>query len=128
MKVQEAVMDDRFDEMAEILDDAVDALPQEYLNGLNGGVLFSRKAMHDEEFNELYILGHYRVMGTVRAIELYYGSFMALFGHLPHEDLAYQLKETLYHELTHHLETLAGENDLELDDLAFMERYRRENE
>ena len=120
-------MDDRFEEMAEILDDAVDSLPEPYFNGLNGGVLFSRDAAHDEEFDELYVLGHYRVMGEIRTIELYYGSFMALYGNLPHDALAHHLKETLYHELTHHLETLAGENDLELDDLAFMERYRRDN-
>ena len=121
-------MDDRFEEMAEILDDAVDALPEPYFNGLNGGVLFSRDAVHDEEFDELYVLGHYRVMGTVRTIELYYGSFMALYGYESHAEITERLKETLYHELTHHLETLAGENDLVLEDLAFMERHRREHE
>ena len=59
---------------------------------------------------------------------MYYGSFMALYSYYSHEEIAEKLKETLYHELTHHLETLAGENDLVLEDLAFMERHRREHE
>ncbi|MDY3119023.1 MAG: metallopeptidase family protein [Peptoniphilus sp.] len=121
-------MEDRFDEMAEILDGAVDELPQAYFRGLNGGVLFSKEEMRDETYPELYIMGHYKSEPVGRSIVLYYGSFMALYGDRPHEELAEELKETLYHELTHHLEALAGENDLVLEDQAFLERYRRENE
>lgn len=120
-------MEDRFEEMATILDELVDDLPREYFRGLNGGVIFSRDAMHDTEFPELYVLGHYKRMAMGRLIVLYYGSFMALYGSYDHDALKDKLKETLYHELTHHLETLAGENDLELKDLEFIERYRRDH-
>lgn len=121
-------MDDRFDEMASILDDLVDELPQEYFHGLNGGVIFSRDEMHDETYPELYVMGHYKSEPMSKSIVLYYGSFMALYSYYSHEEITEKLKETLYHELTHHLETLAGENDLVLEDLAFMERHRREHE
>ena len=121
-------MEDRFEEMATILDDLVDELPQYYFRGLNGGVLFSREEMRDETYPELYIMGHSKSEPMGKSIVLYYGSFMALYGYESREGITERLKETLYHELTHHLETLAGENDLVLEDAAFMERHRREHE
>lgn len=120
-------MDDRFEEMATMLDDIVDALPPEYFRGLNGGVVFSRETMHDENFPELYVLGHYKKMAMGKMIVLYYGSFMELYGNYAPEPLREKLKGTLYHELTHHLEELAGENDLAVEDFEFMERYRRDH-
>ena len=120
-------MEDRFEELAEMLDDIVDALPAEYFRGLNGGVLFSEETMRDEDYPELYILGHYKQEPIGRSIVLYYGSFLAMYGSLPKAALYEELKKTLYHELTHHLETLAGEDDLVREDRAFMDEYRRDN-
>ena len=61
-----------------------------------------------------------------RLIRIYYGSFEKLFGYLEEEELKEKLRETLFHEFTHHLESLAGERDLEIQDAKQLARYRKE--
>jgi hypothetical protein len=58
-----------------------------------------------------------------RYIIIYYGSFIALFGHLSDEQMTRELRKTLRHEFTHHLESLAGEDGLEKEDDDFMRKY-----
>jgi hypothetical protein len=48
---------------------------------------------------------------------------MRVFGHLDNEQLKKQLRKTLRHEFTHHIESLAGERGLEKKDAEFMARY-----
>ena len=42
------------------------------------------------------------------------------------EEFKERLKKTLFHEFTHHLESLAGERDLEIEDERQLAAYRRE--
>lgn len=118
----------RFDEMATILDDLVDELPSEVLRGLNGGILLSEKTkIHPESVGDsLVIAGGYQKSVLGYTIVIYYGSMMKLYGHLSHEDLREKLKGTLYHELTHHLETMAGDQSLEIEDFYQIEKYKQE--
>jgi hypothetical protein len=46
-----------------------------------------------------------------------------LFGRLNHEALKAKLIHTLKHEFIHHLESLAGERGLEIEDARFIEKY-----
>jgi hypothetical protein len=48
-----------------------------------------------------------------------------VFGHLTPAQFKEELRETLLHEFTHHLEFLAGERGLEIKDAIAMEKYRR---
>lgn len=40
------------------------------------------------------------------------------------EELRVQIRKVLLHEFRHHLESLAGERDLELEDAAELTQYR----
>jgi hypothetical protein len=42
---------------------------------------------------------------------------------LPKEELRKKLMKTLKHEFTHHLESMAGEKDLEIEDEKFIREY-----
>ena len=116
-----------FDEFAELLDDIANSLPPEIYVRLNGGVnLQPGLKIHPESIaNDLFTLGDYNYNELGRYINIYYGSFMRMYGNLTKEALRKQIESTLKHEFMHHLESLAGEDDLEVEDMIFLERYRR---
>ena len=69
----------------------------------------------------MYILGEYlRHIGSF--INIYYGSFIKVHGHLPAEAFE-ALFLTLRHELRHHLEYRAGERTLLADDEKRLRQY-----
>jgi len=114
------------DEVEEILDEIATELPQEFYNELNGGIILLPDVRLDPAglHNDLYIMGEYHSGGGLgRYIAIYYGSFERVYGHLSREGLKKQLAQTLKHEFTHHLESLAGEDDLEEEDERFMQDY-----
>jgi len=115
------------DDVGRMLDEIADEVPGELFNRLSGGVVLLEACMlHPEGGGDLYILGEYsnrRDMG--RCIYIYYGSFMRVHGYAPEAALRGQLRATLLHELTHHLESLAGERGLEVKDRLQLEEYRR---
>ena len=117
-----------FDTFGQMLDDIMEAMPPELFKGLNGGVNLLPDALpHPEaKHGDLYILGQYHRGGLMgRYITIHYGSFIHLFGSHRPDFLRRKLDEVLRHELLHHLESLAGEKDLEIQDAIDMERYRR---
>ncbi len=74
---------------------------------------------------DLFIMGQYcRRQYLGRFIVIYYGSFAQVYGHLDAESLAAQLRSVLLHEFRHHLESLAGIRDLELEDALQIARYK----
>lgn len=101
-----------YDEAARILDRAADELPKEIFEDLNGGVnLLPDVKLSDDG---RYVMGLYHNdprMG--RYIEIFYGSFVALYGDGRPGRFEKQLKKTLHHELTHHIESKAGDHSLE---------------
>jgi hypothetical protein len=62
---------------------------------------------------------------TRSVVVLYYGSFHRLAGLDPQFDWEQETWETLTHELQHHLESLAAEDDLEVVDAAVEDNFRR---
>ena len=56
---------------------------------------------------------------------LYYGSFSRVFRRLSPEALERQMRKTLRHEFRHHLESLSGLRDLEVQDELELHRYRQ---
>ena len=119
-----------FDEAADILDDAADALPQALLDGLNGGVNLLEDEVPDESFppGEMYVLGEYCDDLLGRYINLYYGSFAALADRedWDRETWEEELRTTLSHELTHHMEGRAGLHALDDRDEEELARWREE--
>ena len=105
-----------FEETSAALDALVDELPAGIFDGLNCGVALVHDALYDEQ--GLLILGQYHVepYGLGRYVTIQYGSLMAAYGYLPPDEFVEKLKSTLHHELTHHLESKAGDRSLEVQD------------
>lgn len=118
------------EETEEILTGFADELPEDFYKHLNGGIVLLPEEKRNTQAEGLYILGEYhRDLNLGRFITIYYGSFMRVYGYMPKEQLKERLKETLLHEFTHHLESLAGERGLEFEDARkiaeYIERLKR---
>lgn len=114
------------DEVNDILDEVYEEFPEELFGQLNGGILLLEDAMPDPDAGEdVYIMGEYCWDEMGRYINIYYGSFAALLFDEPREVWVEELRTTLRHELTHHVEGLAGERSLEHKDSAQLEAFRR---
>lgn len=110
-----------------MLDEISEEIPVEFYNGLNEGiVLLPESKIHPESRsgNKLYIMGEYSRSITGRNIVIYYGSFRNVHFGISEEDLREELKHTLLHEFTHHLESRAGERGLEVKDQEDLNKYR----
>ena len=116
------------EEAEEILEDVASGLPSEFYKELNGGILLLPDVMKSREpwGENLYTLGEYIVSPSMgKYIAIYYGSFEHVFGnYASRESIAAELRKTLLHEFTHHLEHLAGERELEKEDERRMRMYR----
>ena len=101
----------------------VEELPQEIMNGLNCGVILRPDTLYDED--GLIILGQYHVepMGLGRYVTINYGSIVDAYGYMSKKAFKEKLKYVLHHELVHHLEALAGDKSLEVQDEIDRRRY-----
>lgn len=118
------------DQVNALLDEIAEGFPAALFDGLNGGVNLLEEAVEDPEFppGEMYILGEYcdDLLGLY--INLYYGSFAAL---AEREDWTAEiwqdeLRITLSHELTHHMENRSGLHALDDRDAEELAQYRRD--
>ncbi|MDR0490515.1 MAG: metallopeptidase family protein [Oscillospiraceae bacterium] len=109
----------------DILDEVADELPDEIFRELNGGVCLYPETKHSaaDPYGRLYTLGEYRRDQMGRYVVIYYGSVCAVHGDEPPDMLRDSLKKILTHELTHHLESLSGERDLEIEDAIDLANY-----
>ena len=105
-----------FEEAHEVLTQLADSLPPAIYEKLNGGILLLPDTVVDN--NNLLILGQYHVEphGFGRYVTIHYGSVIAAYGYLPPPLLQQKFEDVLRHELTHHLEHLAGDRSLEIQD------------
>lgn len=114
------------DEVYGLLDELAAELPEALFDSLNGGVLLLEEELPDPDAGEdVYIMGEYCWDELGRYINIYYGSFAALLADEPREVWEDELRITLRHELTHHVEGLAGERSLERRDSEQLEAFRR---
>lgn len=117
-----------FEEFGIMLDEIVDSMPKEIFVNLNGGVnLLEDAPLHPESVsNTLFVLGRYYSGGRLgRYINIYYGSFMTVYGGRNREFIRAEIDRVLRHEFMHHLESMAGEKDLEMDDAIRLAKYKR---
>ena len=118
-----------YEDIEAMLDEILDELPEDICRGLNGGVILvpSVKMHPERKADDLYILGEYHVKypGLGRYVTIYFGSFVSLYDNAGAERQRNELRKILYHELLHHMESLAGERDLEIKDAEDLEKYRR---
>jgi predicted Zn-dependent protease with MMP-like domain len=113
------------DEAWDILEEAAEELPKEFFESLNGGVSLVPESKRHPDSGGLYILGEYHdePMGMGSYIILYFGSFQRVCAGMSYEEIRQELRKTLRHEFTHHVESLAGVNDLARRDEEEMDAY-----
>ena len=113
------------EEINEMLDDIAAELPEGIFRDLNGGIslLAETKKSDKDPDGGLYTLGEYRRDQMGRYIVIYYGSLCVVHGNSSYEKMRENLRNVLTHELTHHLESLAGERDLEIEDEIDLHDY-----
>ena len=118
------------DEVNDYLDAVVETFPEVLFDELNGGGNLLEEAVPDEEFpkGEMYILGEYCEDALGRYINLYYGSFAALAERedWDRETWEEELRTTLSHELTHHMESRGGLHALDDRDAEELAAWRQE--
>ena len=113
------------DECYDVLERLVEEFPEPLLETLNGGILLLEEALPDPEAGEdVYIMGEYCWDELGRYINIYYGSFLALLADEEESIWEDELRITLRHELTHHVEGMAGERSLEYKDSEQLEALR----
>ncbi|HEX8691550.1 MAG TPA: hypothetical protein VF746_03850 [Longimicrobium sp.] len=98
-------------------------------------LVVDREAVPHPSIPDIYTLGEcatgeydlgFDAPGVVRSgVHLYYGSFRRLAELDPEFDWEEELWETLTHEIRHHRESTAGEDDLEDVDYAEDENFKR---
>lgn len=117
----------RIDEVEEILDEICESIPDYAFDHLNGGIiLVEDKKYHEEARNDdLLVMGEYQRSILGNMIKIYYGSFMEMYRFSSSDRLREKLEEVLLHEFTHHLEFLANEWGLVIEDKKFLEEYRK---
>ena len=119
-----------FDQVGETLDEMAEHFPQALFDGLNGGVNLLEDTVPDLEFpeGEMYILGEYCDDLLGRYINLYYGSFAALAEREDWDEQVWreELRITLSHELTHHMEARGGLHALDDRDAEELADWRKE--
>jgi len=113
-----------FEEIGEMLDDIVDSIPNKFLRELTGGIYLKHEFKHNDRIpsDQYFVLGQYfysPILGSW--IYIYYGSVMALYIDAAPEEVKSRLRETVEHELQHHIERLAGQNTLEREDNRFVQ-------
>lgn len=109
-------------------------IPDEYREGVDG-LAVERRAVPHPELPEVYTLGEcltenypteWGGAGEVRStVVLYYGSFLRLSRMEEAWDWDEEIFETITHEIRHHLESLALEDELEVRDYADDQNFAR---
>ncbi|MCR4400194.1 MAG: metallopeptidase family protein [Syntrophomonadaceae bacterium] len=112
------------DEFSELTGRLVDEVPPRLCRELNGGFSVLPEVKRD---GELLVLGQYIENGWLGSmIVFYYGSFAALLGDQPLEAWEKELRDTIWHELRHHLESRAGLDDLAREEAVQLAEYFRQ--
>lgn len=109
----------------QIVRELADELPDFLFRDLNGQIQIQpQKEIHPQaQHGDLLVLGRYIRDNLGRHIELYYGSFRQQFPSCGREELKAHVRETLRHEFEHHVEEMAGNADLALEDARFLHDY-----
>ena len=118
-----------YEETGDFLDEIAESFPPELFSGLDGGVNLVEEAMTRPEIpqEQMYVMGRYFSGMCGRSIDLYYGSFAASAKKefWDRGEWEQELRKTLGHELTHHLESLSGLHGLVDRDAEEMAAYRK---
>jgi hypothetical protein len=122
----------RLNDFVRIAQKEFEAVPAEFRRGVSGPVV-ERKAKRHAYLPEYYTLGECVPVSTMftlgeehlSTVFLYYGSFTACAKRDEGFDIEAEVRETIRHEIRHHLEDRAGAPDLRNEDEAEEHNERR---
>ena len=121
-----------FDEVGAYLDEVAESFPEALFEELHGGINLLEDPVPDPDFppGEMYILGEYCDDILGQYINLYYGSFAALAEQEAWDRQTWEeeLRSTLSHELTHHMEARGELHGLEDRDAEELAAWKKEYE
>lgn len=107
------------EDFTQVLEEAVERIPPRYCHELTGGFNVQEECRQEGDY---YILGEYIEDSQLGCfIVFYYGSFVGLLEDKPEEVWKEEIEDTVFHEMQHHLESMAGRDDLarqELEELG----------
>ncbi|MFZ5646725.1 MAG: metallopeptidase family protein [Bacillota bacterium] len=110
------------DQLTDLAGKIIDEIPEKFFRNLNGGFNIVEDCKKDGEY---LVMGEYLlddIMGST--IMIYYGSFVQLLGDSGAGDWEKELRETILHELRHHIELMAGVDYLSEEEAAELEAER----
>ena len=84
-------------------------IPAPLLDQLNLGIAVISDKQEEDDY---YVMGEYIENGMGCHVVLYYGSFLAVLSGESQEAWEEEIRDTIQHELQHHIESLAGEENL----------------
>ncbi|MDO9509092.1 MAG: metallopeptidase family protein [Thermovirgaceae bacterium] len=94
--------------------EVAEALPPELFRQLDGGIFVEPSAKEEGEY---LLMGEYiEDPGMGKMIFLYYGSFREILCDASIGEWKEEIEDTVVHELRHHIESLAGVDDLSLEE------------
>lgn len=97
----------------------LESLPPRLFENLNGGIIVEPRAKHEGEY---LVMGEYlEDQGLGKLVILYYGSFRESLGNAHEQKWTEEIEETILHELRHHVESLAGVDDLSVEEMLELE-------
>ncbi len=105
----------RYEEFCRAVENVVESLPPKLLERLNGGFNVIRRKKEDGDY---LLFGEYvedPVMGYI--VYLYYGTFVEELEGASRDEWLEEIEETVVHELRHHIESLAGVDDLAVEEM-----------
>ena len=117
------------DSFHKMIEELSEEIPDDLFRELNGGILtLPEVKLHPQSKKPAYYtLGEYRtqIPGLGRYIVIYYGSFVNVFGvNADTDTLRREIRKVLLHEFRHHIESLAGEKDLMIEDEINLQKYK----
>lgn len=118
-----------FEQVGDVLDELAEQFPAALFEDLNGGVNLLEDIVPDPEFpeGEVYIMGEYCDDCLGLYINLYYGSFALSAEREDWDEDTWreELRITLVHELTHHMENRSGLHALDDKDAAELTAWKQ---
>jgi predicted Zn-dependent protease with MMP-like domain len=125
----------KFKDFERVAQEAFEAVPEQFREGVDGLVV-SRESLPHPRLRDVYTLGHCDTESfpsdwvgpetTRSVVVLYYGSFRNLARLDPEFDWDAEIHETVQHEVRHHLESLADEDQRGGVDYAMDEDFKRD--
>ena len=124
----------KYADFEKLAQQAFDEVPERYREGIDALVV-SRETVRHPRLKDIYTLGHCDTESylsdfvgpdtTRSVVTLYFGSFQNLARLDPEFDWEAEVHDTVEHEIRHHLESLADEDQLGGVDYAMDEDFKR---